>query len=424
MEPLEERGKHEELKISGESVLPEDRDNRLDCLGNEPDQSQRPGPSSICTASDENASTTTRQGRVKLNELGTSKSSPVDADALIAKDLEANRLVELITPLNPAPEEESSSSEEIILFKGRDHLRQHDKASHLSLRDMHDEITAMETTLADTDGGLSPADNENDNEDAILADYIDNMHDDDLQNLLQQPGLNSRDLGGAHDDVKLGESSEEVNDIQNLHMQQSGITDSSAQSEHGFSNDERDAEEQDSGEELVEQSMSDEQLALLLAKQEELGLGGDELLLFNGDGVSKPSRSTRQKRQLREHSFAKQLKGLGGLYPSAGDVADVFESLDATNWDHPTLRSRAGGKRMPPAFNVSDSELETSLNLAWEKDRLRKKEKKQAREDLRARGLLGKHANEEDPRVKYPVGMNIEQIQDEFRAFLLGSDTQ
>ncbi len=71
---------------------------------------------------------------------------------------------------------------------------------------------------------------------------------------------------------------------------------------------------------------------------------------------------------------------------------------------------------------MSDPELEAQLTAAWQKDRLTKKEKKQAREELRAQGLLGKHADPEDPANKYPAGMTLEDIRAEFRAFLISTD--
>jgi hypothetical protein len=94
------------------------------------------------------------------------------------------------------------------------------------------------------------------------------------------------------------------------------------------------------------------------------------------------------------------------------------------DWDRPSLRRRKGkGARAQISFNMSDSELEASLQASWKSDRLKKSERKKQREEMRALGMLGKK-DPDDLRVKYPDGMNMDQVADELQTFLMGSDEQ
>jgi hypothetical protein len=87
----------------------------------------------------------------------------------------------------------------------------------------------------------------------------------------------------------------------------------------------------------------------------------------------------------------------------------------------PARRSKA---QMPSFMHLSDSELESQLLMSFESSRLKKAEKRKERERLRAQGMLGSKAREDDPRVKYQTGMRLEQIADELRAFLVGKQSR
>lgn len=151
------------------------------------------------------------------------------------------------------------------------------------------------------------------------------------------------------------------------------------------------------------ETMDDEHLAQLFAKQEELGMGSGELLLLDADSMRKAPKRKAKKTGQPALAYTKGFKSTDGSYPSAEAVAKVFEQLNVD-------------------FNLSDSDLEAQLKNSWQKDRLRKKEKKRAREELREKGLLGKNANPNDPRVKYPNGIHIDDVKAELRDFLLGSE--
>lgn len=99
------------------------------------------------------------------------------------------------------------------------------------------------------------------------------------------------------------------------------------------------------------------------------------------------------------------------------------DDFDFMDWENPSLRRKKGkGKRSNINFDVSDSEIEMKLQAAWRTDRLRKSERKKQREEQRALGLLGKNTNPEDLRVKYPTGMSMDQIAEELKLFLMGSN--
>jgi hypothetical protein len=63
------------------------------------------------------------------------------------------------------------------------------------------------------------------------------------------------------------------------------------------------------------------------------------------------------------------------------------------------------------------------MQRAWENDRIKKKERKEEREDLRAQGLLGSKNGKPDLKQKYKEGMGIHAVKDEIKMFLMGSNT-
>ena len=147
--------------------------------------------------------------------------------------------------------------------------------------------------------------------------------------------------------------------------------------------------------------MSDAQLARALAKQEELGIGGDELILFDGHededdedpgddfrngagfvpfSVSKhTSNRTRSKHNRRQRNS----------FPSAEAFADALEQdpyggFDVMDFDRPSVRPKRKGKANDFAFDfeLSDDDLAEHMKSTWLKDREKKTERK--REKLEA----------------------------------------
>lgn len=178
--------------------------------------------------------------------------------------------------------------------------------------------------------------------------------------------------------------------------------------------------------------MTDEQIARLLSKQEELGLGSNDLLIFDGGDVGTDSEEELQLDGLWERavthrapSTSKRTKRSQSNFPSATAFADVldqdsYNAFDVMDQERPSLRKRPNGRRGKFSMELSDSELESSIQMAWEKDRTKKKKRKQEREELRAQGLLGKK-NKLDLKAKYPEGMSTTEVKNEIRDFLLSS---
>lgn len=111
-------------------------------------------------------------------------------------------------------------------------------------------------------------------------------------------------------------------------------------------------------------------------------------------------------------------EGGHGLSPTRGQ--DDFDVMD---WGRPSLRRKKGkGSRAQITLDGCDSETEQKLQAAWKVDRLKKKKRKKQREELRALGLLGQRTNPDDLRVKYPIGMTIQEVAAEVRTFLTGVD--
>ena len=73
--------------------------------------------------------------------------------------------------------------------------------------------------------------------------------------------------------------------------------------------------------------------------------------------------------------------------------------------------------------DVNDSELEEAMQAAWDNDRIKKKERKEEREELRGLGLLGSKNGKPDLKQKYKEGVGIEDIKDGIRRFLMSENT-
>ncbi|KAI4098491.1 MAG: hypothetical protein L6R37_006478 [Teloschistes peruensis] len=185
--------------------------------------------------------------------------------------------------------------------------------------------------------------------------------------------------------------------------------------------------------------MTDEQIARLLSKQEELGLGSGELLLFDGDdieagddyrrvpnvqgtallsefsaiGPRQRMGSNKAKQQLR-HGIPSAMMFADGL------DQDPYGGFDVMDRERPSLRKTPKGRRSAPTFELSDTELEASLQVAWDKDRSKKKLRKKEREVLRAQGRLGR-PSKTDVKAKYREGISLEQVKFELMDFVASS---
>jgi hypothetical protein len=262
--------------------------------------------------------------------------------------------------------------------------------------------------------------NQSDEEAALIADYIANMDTDEEEDGEENdaeadahPGLGShafhrlRDLGGSDSDAI-----------------------PEAVSEEDTSDDEQEEEVGSSDARQRKMELEDERMARILAKQEELGLGSDDIVLYDdadseddqGEWQLAPKSTPRRKKGSTKKAKIIQKKG---QYPSATAMADAFDDLDLVDWQRASLDNfNQSTRRSSRVHHASDSELEEAMNLSFQKDRLKKAEKKKEREALRALGLLGKKVKPDDLRVKYPGGMAKEDIQFELEQFLIGTAEQ
>ena len=178
--------------------------------------------------------------------------------------------------------------------------------------------------------------------------------------------------------------------------------------------------------------LTDEQIARLLSKQEELGLGSDDLRLFDGGGFDGGDEVEAQLDgmwdevvQSQDQTKSKRKKQGRPSFPSATALAgvldrDPYNGFDVMDQDRPSLRRKPKGRRTNLPMELSDSELELQMHMAWENDRSKKKKRKQEREELRAQGLLGKKGKP-DLKAKYTEGMSMVEVKSEIKDFLLSS---
>jgi hypothetical protein len=104
-------------------------------------------------------------------------------------------------------------------------------------------------------------------------------------------------------------------------------------------------------------------------------------------------------------------------------LAGAYDGFDVMDFEKPSLKKKPKGRRGKFVFDLSDSELEASMQMAWDNDRIKKKERKQEREDLRAQGLLGSKNGKVYLKEKYKEGMSFPAVKEEIKNFLMGGNT-
>lgn len=190
-----------------------------------------------------------------------------------------------------------------------------------------------------------------------------------------------------------------------------------------------DAADEDDEDDIVQRKIdriTDEKIARLLAKQEGLGMGSNELLVFDDTADADED----EEAALPKSKFSPIVispKGRGarrprGDFPAATALADAYDGFDVMDFDRPSLKKKPKGRKGKLAFDLSDSELEASMQMAWDNDRIKKKERKHERDELRAQGLLGSKSGKLDLKEKYKEGMGIYAVKDEIKNFLMSSN--
>lgn len=165
--------------------------------------------------------------------------------------------------------------------------------------------------------------------------------------------------------------------------------------------------------------MTDEQIARVLAKQEELGLGSDELMLFDGEAANGASDAMDSdtfglgtdyvpfslKKHTSNRGRSKRNKKQRDSFPSAEAFADALDqdpygAFDIMDFDRPSLRPKKKGRKSDYPWDLEglDEELRDGLIDTWTKDREKKAARKREKEEARLQFAL---ENEEggDPAV-------------------------
>lgn len=180
--------------------------------------------------------------------------------------------------------------------------------------------------------------------------------------------------------------------------------------------------------------LTDEQIAHLLNKQQELGISGDELVLFNGEGFAPESSTENLNQILPLHAGLPRSNGLKKRKQKAhleisSDEEDVLDQEEYADFDimdrnRPSIgQKKKKGFQWESMYPLSDPELIETISAAWENDRKKKGARKQEREELRAQGLLSRNGKP-DLKAKYGKGMTIEEIKGEIKKFLLSSSEE
>ncbi|CAK3969205.1 hypothetical protein DOTSEDRAFT_82684 [Lecanosticta acicola] len=310
----------------------------------------------------------------------------------------------------------------------------------------------MKNLMAQLDDGEEP-DEEND----ILANMrtvaaiagpsmvVDGKEVDDGDVLPQNKKLTAREL----QNMEMNEDSES-SDEGTLNPDFDELSDSMGESdlEDDLESIEREQweDEKDLRQRRIER-LDDESIARLLAKQEELGMGSDEILIENGDypypsdeGYGDVDAARVELNDITNSSFGRGPNKHGmarrsnnrSNFPNASAMADAVDQygdngFDIMDFDRPSLRpTKKGRKGLPPPEleMLSDEELRDDLTAQWQKDKSTKRQKKLEREELRAAGMLGSagRKGKADLSQKYSNGMSMKDVWTELRAFMENDD--
>jgi hypothetical protein len=183
----------------------------------------------------------------------------------------------------------------------------------------------------------------------------------------------------------------------------------------------------------LQQQVSDEDMASEESQQERIDFASSVGTGPMGRtfGAPEPSSSNSVSGNLSDYLNGEGTLERSTMLASASDEAEAGLEASSAVVDVGTQRHSSSAKparrskaQMPSFMHLSDSELESQLLMSFESSRLKKAEKRKERERLRAEGMLGSKAREDDPRVKYQTGMRLEQIADELRAFLVGKQSR
>lgn len=180
------------------------------------------------------------------------------------------------------------------------------------------------------------------------------------------------------------------------------------------------------------EGMSDEKIARLLSKQEELGLGSSELLLLDGieegenegedddeillSGIGTSIRARRNGKRSNQPG-----NNVSYINPIPEDFnANNYGTFDIMDLNRPSLRRLPKGRNRITALGFDDDdESANRMQALWENDRSKKKIRKQEREELRSQGLLGQKSKD-----NATSDISLAEIKMAVREFLLSSNSR
>ncbi|KAI5196370.1 hypothetical protein E4T39_07809 [Aureobasidium subglaciale] len=292
---------------------------------------------------------------------------------------------------------------------------------------------------------------EQDLEDELLRDYIDNIAAEDMPT--RGPGGDSGDDTDEFFDGLLNEEEKDPDDVDVTGLEDEWEDESDSEEEEDDDDDDDDTGSEDSSEleerllreereaweddadirERRAQAMTDEELALLFMKQEELGIGGDDIMLYDDRfGDVGDARAGLASYAVKTPKGKKKKGGRkSDNFPDATLMADVLEQdayggFDVMDYDRPSLRKKNKGRKngpLPEELGLSDSDLVEELQNQWANDRSKKASKKAEREELRQLGMLGKKNKfKPDMNQRYTEGITMGQVRFELQDFLEQED--
>lgn len=236
-----------------------------------------------------------------------------------------------------------------------------------------------------------------DSEEAKLADYIDNIREHgESYDMLELHHHHQTDLGG--EDISLSSDVSDASELSSSSGEDGPVFghfgNQKLGTKYGDGNDKETMAE--SPTEVSEGQLDDQTLARLLQ---------DNVLV---DGPDSATKNAQYDSDCLRHTTA---------WCADQPGAD----FDVMDWERPSIRRRKKGKGAKGRLqlDISDSELEQTLQTAWHNDRFKKAERKRQREEMRALGMLGTKTSPDDMRAKYPNGISVDEIGEELRQFLV-----
>ncbi|KAK5957762.1 squalene synthetase-like protein [Knufia fluminis] len=189
--------------------------------------------------------------------------------------------------------------------------------------------------------------------------------------------------------------------------------------------------------------MTDEQIARALAKQEELGLGSDELMLFDGEapddkdpmddafGAGDDFISFNLGKHTSNRGRTKRNKKQRDTFPSAEAFADALDedpygAFDVMDFERPSLKPKKKGRKSDIPYDLDglDEEIKDQLVDTWTKDREKKAERKRQREEARLTASLDA-ADAGDPAIiKTRIRQFLVQDVDTLKLSPMASDVR